>query len=102
VLALKISFGMHFGKSPQHEAPRWGHSFHPSTPIANMATFPQRSAFSCSSTIAPSPRGLPDSGLIYFIGGSRPVREEERLIVIVLVVVAVISAACFTVAFFLH
>jgi hypothetical protein len=53
VSALKISFGMHFGKSPQHEAPRWGHSFHPSTPIANMATFPQQSAFSCSTTIAP-------------------------------------------------
>jgi predicted DNA-binding ribbon-helix-helix protein len=53
VSALKISFGMHFGKSPQHEAPRWGHSFHPSTPIANMATFPQQSAFSCPTTIAP-------------------------------------------------
>jgi hypothetical protein len=53
VSALKISFGMHFGKSPQHEAPRWGHSFHPSTPTANMATFPQQSAFSCSTTIAP-------------------------------------------------
>jgi hypothetical protein len=53
VSALKISFGMHFGKSPQHEAARWGHSFHPSTSIANITTFRRRSAFSCSSTIAP-------------------------------------------------
>jgi hypothetical protein len=53
VSALKISFGMRFGKSPQHEAPRWEHSFQRSMAIANITTFPQRSAFSCSTTIAP-------------------------------------------------
>ena len=44
---------MHFGKSPQHKAPRWEHSFQRSMAIANITTFPQRSAFSCSTTIAP-------------------------------------------------
>jgi hypothetical protein len=62
VSALKISFGMHFGKSPQHEASSWGHSFHPSASIANMATFPQQSAFSCSTTIDPSGPEFEDLG----------------------------------------
>jgi hypothetical protein len=40
--------------------------------------------------------------IIFSLGGSRPVREEDRLIIVVLVSIAVLSAACFTVAFFLH
>ncbi len=44
---------MHFVKSPQHKALRWEHSFQRSMAIANTTTFPQRSAFSCLTTIAP-------------------------------------------------
>jgi hypothetical protein len=40
--------------------------------------------------------------IIFSLWGLRPVREEDRLVVIVLVTIAVLSAACFTVAFFLH
>jgi hypothetical protein len=111
---------MHFGKSPQHKAPRWGHSFQRSMAIADITTFPQRSAFSCSTTIASWPntaqsraieRGRPVDRMlfgvrsvviIFSLGGSRPVREEDRLIVIVLVTIAVLSVASFTVAFLLH
>jgi len=44
---------MHFGKSPQHGAFRRRHSFQRSIAIANTTISPRRSAFSCSTTIAP-------------------------------------------------